>query len=105
MAFHAVSWTGESFSDPAVEKMRELLDGLKDADEEHPDCWLQHESGWSLSLSRSGRLIWENVEEEGEPRHSINVSSEKTLELWKLLSVGKIQEIDAEVEWRAGYGE
>jgi hypothetical protein len=104
MSFHAVAWNGETIDAPSVSQMRALLASLKDADEEHPDCWLQHESGWSLSFSRSSRLIWENVEE-GNPRHLASASAEKTLELWTLLSQGKIQEIEAGVDWIDGYGE
>src|SRR4051812_48452962 len=36
------------------------LDGPED--DEHPDVWIDHESGWGLSSFSSGLPVWENSE-------------------------------------------
>lgn len=45
--------------DPPDEAVRVLLDELDTADAEHPDVAVSHESGWTLSAFRGGRLVWE----------------------------------------------
>jgi hypothetical protein len=82
--------------------MLAVLGELDTPDAEHPDASLTHESGWSLSAFQSGRLVWENVEE-GEPRHMLGVSRERTLHLWLLLARGDLATIEGEA-WLAGYG-
>ena len=76
--------------------MREILAELDKHDPEHPDVWLTHESGWTLLVFESGLVVWENPETEDEPRHQINVSSEKALELWLKLARGEIAAIEQE---------
>jgi len=83
--------------------MREILNELDESDAEHPDAWLTHESGWSLSVFESGLIVWENVEEDCSPRHMRNVSRDKALALWMKLAEGRIAEIDDEA-WHPGYG-
>jgi hypothetical protein len=82
--------------------MRELLAELDSRDEEHPDTWLQHESGWCLSAHELGILVWENVEESKPPRHLQDVPREKVLDLWIKLSQGRIAEVESE-PWQPGY--
>ncbi|MEV6423661.1 hypothetical protein [Streptomyces sp. NPDC051662] len=53
---------GEEFNEPDEARIREILAELSNADEEHPDVSLQHESGWSLSVFPDRFVRWENVE-------------------------------------------
>ena len=76
--------------------MREILAELEKSDPEHPDTWLSHESGWTLSVYESGLVILENMESEEEPRHQVGVSREKALELWLKLSRGEIAAVNQE---------
>jgi hypothetical protein len=41
-------WGGDE-SEPTEARMREVLSELDADDDEHPDAWLRHESGWCLS--------------------------------------------------------
>lgn len=47
------------------------LDGP--VNDDHPDVSRSHESEWCLSAFPSGLLIWEDVEEDDEPRHLADV--------------------------------
>lgn len=81
----------------------DLYAELSEADQEHTDVSLTHESEWSLSAFSSGLLVWENVAGEGEPQHMLNVPEAKTIELWSLLANGSIEAINKE-SWLPGYG-
>ena len=95
---------GEYEREPTLDRLSTLYDELKYEDDEHPDVSLTHESEWSLGAFGSGLLVWENVAEtDVKPRHMKNVSKDKTIELWKKLAQGKIEEIDKE-PWLSGYG-
>jgi hypothetical protein len=65
---------------------------------------LTHESGWSLSAFPSGRLVWEDVESDLEPRHMNGVARERVLVLWRALAAGDFGEVERN-EWRDGYGD
>jgi hypothetical protein len=97
--------------------MRELLGELDQEDgPEHPDTWLTHESGWTLSVFQSGLAIWsydadhdaaatpdeEESEVWSEPRHQVGVSRERALDLWLKLSRGEIAAIEQE-PWQPGH--
>lgn len=83
--------------------LNSLYAELAEAGQEHTDVSLTHESEWCLSAFSSGLLVWENVAGEGEPKHMLNVSKEKTIELWSLLASGSIEAINKE-NWLPGYG-
>ncbi|MGW4820100.1 hypothetical protein ACWEP4_14085 [Streptomyces sp. NPDC004227] len=71
------------------------LDGLADADDEHPDVSLSHESGWSLSAFAGGLLLWENTEDDSVvPGQMHAVSREEVLRLFELLAAGGIAAIE-----------
>lgn len=103
MAYWVNHLTGDSDINFPLELLEELYTELNQADEENSDVSLTHESEWCLSAFPSGLLVWENVAGEGEPKHMHNVSKEKVIELWSLLSRGLIGEI-AEQKWVSGYG-
>jgi hypothetical protein len=83
--------------------MREILSELDTPDAEHPDTWLSHESGWTLSVFEGGLVIWENPEEGRGPRYQQHVTREDALRMWVLLSRGAFAEIESE-PWKDGYG-
>ncbi|MFJ6629992.1 hypothetical protein ACIQMR_01120 [Streptomyces sp. NPDC091376] len=87
--------TGGAIDEPDAETMRQVLDGLTDADDEHPDVSLSHESGWSLSAFASGLLLWENTEDDSVvPGEMHTVSREEVLRLFGLLAAGDIAAIE-----------
>ena len=105
MSFHvSTRWGGEEL-EPTEARMREILAELDAEDDEHPDVYLRHESGWCLSAYGT-LLIWENVNEgvdgEPQPRHMNEVSRGRVLELWLKLANGQVEEIEAE-QWLPGY--
>jgi hypothetical protein len=100
--FHLTTRWGDSVDEPSLEQMREALAELDVEDVEHPDTWLEHESGWSLSAFEVG-LLWQNIETDEPPRHIKDVTRERVLELWLKLAEGKVAEIDAE-PWLPGNG-
>lgn len=103
MAFHVYHRYGECEPNPSLGSLDALYYELNIEDKEHPDVSLGHESGWSLSAFPSGLIVWENVEEGGDPRHMKAVPKHKVLELWRRLANGEIEVIDAE-PWQHGYG-
>jgi hypothetical protein len=75
--------------------MRECLADLDTSDPEHPDTWLSHETGWTLSVFESGLVVWEHPELDLGPRHQQQVPREEALRMWLLLSRGSFDEIDS----------
>ncbi|MFE4534508.1 hypothetical protein ACFRKB_05445 [Streptomyces scopuliridis] len=62
MTYFMYDTMGEEFDEPNEARIREILNELSNADEEHPDVSLQHESGWSLSVFPDKFVRWQNVE-------------------------------------------
>jgi hypothetical protein len=86
-----------------VDALLGLLAELDAADEEHGSVAVEDESGWSLSLSASGTLVWENVEETGGPRHLPAVDRAVALDHFRSVVEGDLATADA-LPWRPGYG-
>jgi hypothetical protein len=72
-----------------------LLSELEWAGAEHEDVSLAHESGWCLSVSRSGFTTLEHLER-GGPCRLRGLSRMKILDLWMKLARGNIQDIESE---------
>jgi hypothetical protein len=106
MTYRVTGRWGGTEDMPSEGRMREVLAELDQDDPEHPDAWPSHESGWSLSVFQSGLVVWEYVEDAGEPRierrHQAVVSREKALDLWLKLSRAEFDAIEQEA-WRPGY--
>lgn len=102
MSYHIVTRWGDSESVPSESRMREVLRELDAPDMEHPDCWLTHESGWTLSVFEGGLLVWENPESDAAARHQVHCTKEKALTLWMKLARGEIAAIDEE-PWQQGH--
>lgn len=94
---------GNSDIEFPLESLPDLYAELSQADGEHTDVSLTHESEWCLSAFLSGLLVWENVAGDGEPKHMRGASKEKVIELWSLLASGSIDAIDKQ-SWLPGYG-
>ncbi|MFE0522978.1 hypothetical protein [Streptomyces sp. NPDC058954] len=77
-----------------------MLDGLAQADDEHPDVSLTHESGWCLSAFGGGLLVWENADEDSAaPGEMREFGREETLQIFGLLTAGDIASIYA-LSWQ-----
>lgn len=92
---------GQAGEDLPIEDLGEIVDELAQADKEHGDVVLTHESEWAISYHRNKTAIFENVEE-GEPRHMKNVGKAKLLELWVHLAKGDIAWLEKQ-PWKKGY--
>lgn len=103
MSYLAYDRMGNSETEPSHARMSELIASLVHDDPEHPDVSLQHEGGWSLSAFGSGLVLFENVEEAGEPRHMKGVPHGVILEMWRLLARGDLKALE-ERPWQSGNG-
>jgi hypothetical protein len=104
MTFFVETRWGGSEGSPSEERMRAILQELDVPDDEHPDTWLTHESGWTLIADQSGRIVLENVDESSAPPcHMLDVPRARMLELWLQLAAGNIGEIKR-APWRPGDG-
>jgi hypothetical protein len=82
-----------------------LLNELEQADLEHGDIAVVHESGWGLVVLPHGRVIWENVEDDnGRPRHMEGLTPRATLKLMELVADGDLETVEAH-SWAPGYGD
>ncbi|NUP07716.1 MAG: hypothetical protein HOW73_16840 [Polyangiaceae bacterium] len=102
MSYLVRRWWGKEERDLDKDKFREVIEELEQADDEHPDVALKHETEWVLSYSRSRRLVFENVEHGGGARHLANVDPERVVLLWGHLADGDLEAIDHE-NWEQGY--
>ncbi|MFB7512922.1 hypothetical protein [Streptomyces sp. NPDC056144] len=100
MSYFMYDVMGGTVDEPDPETMRRVLDGLAEADDEHPDVSLTHESGWSLSAFGDGLLVWENPDADsmalGEMR---DVAREEVLRLFGLLAAGDTASVEA-LSWQ-----
>ncbi len=101
MAFHITHTNGAMESSPPLTVLPRLLDELATADAEHSDVALTHESEWCISVSRSGYVVLEHLEE-GERRHMRDLPREKILDLLSRLARGELATIQTE-SWSPGY--
>ncbi|MFF0477111.1 hypothetical protein [Streptomyces sp. NPDC004284] len=87
---------GGTVDEPDPETRGRVLDGLADADDEHPDVSLTHESGWSVSAFQDGLLIWENPDDDATPPGEMReVTREDTLRIFGLLASGDVAAVEA----------
>jgi hypothetical protein len=92
----------ESSDESGIAELIAELDGP--LDDEHPDISvLDGDSGWLLSAFQSGKMVWENVENDaGKPRHMVNVSRTEMARVMTLIATGNVDEVEA-LDWQAGY--
>jgi hypothetical protein len=100
MSYFMYDVMGGTVDEPDPETMKRVLDGLAQADDEHPDVSLTHESGWSLSAFGDGLLVWENPDEDSMvPGEMRDVAREEVLRLFGLLAAGDIASVEA-LSWQ-----
>lgn len=95
-------WGGGG-KNPSENELRAALTELSQPDEEHPDCWLSDENGWTIAAHHTGKVVLENPESDEGPWHMKNQSSDAVLQLWRLLQAGEMAAIRA-MPWTNGYG-
>jgi hypothetical protein len=103
MGYVVLTRWGNTEKQPDEARLREVLSELDRRDPEHPDTWLTHDSGWTLTVYENGLMVWENPETADLPRHMVNVSRKESLKLWTKLANGEIDAIEQE-SWKSGYG-
>lgn len=103
MGYHITHRYGAMTSNPGVASFPELLAELRERaeDTEHGSVAVTHESEWCISVSLSGCVVLENLEQ-GEPRHMSGLSEQKILTLLALLAEGDIARLEQEA-WLPGY--
>jgi hypothetical protein len=91
MSYFVNNVMGDSIDEPDGARIRELLAELKNADNEHFDIALVHESGWSLSVYPDKTVVWENViDDSGLPCEFTFDSWQDVLEALLKLSRGEV---------------
>ena len=103
MGYHITHVLGNMESSPGEQAFGPLFDELREADDEHPDVFVRHETGWSLGISRTGRAYLENVEDDSvPPRHLDSVDRDHFVALAAAVAKGDVAAIESE-DWRPGY--
>jgi hypothetical protein len=100
MSYHVTHWTGADSVLP-LERFPELLDELSNADDEHPDVTVTHETEWSLAVYKSGFVVLENLEQ-GGPAHMGPIDRPTTLSLMVAVAEGRIDDVQS-ASWKPGY--
>ncbi|MEU4848699.1 hypothetical protein [Streptomyces gilvosporeus] len=99
MSYFMNNLMGESIDRPGESHIRRILSELQNADEEHPDVSLNHESGWSLSVFQDRAVLWENVEDPDVPPREAELDSwEEVVALLLELSRGNISAVES-TDW------
>lgn len=102
VGFSIMHVSGEEEDDPSLSALTSLVDELVLAEAEHPDIAVSDESGWTLSAFRSGRVVWEHVEADVEPRHLEHMPREQLITMLEALAEQDIEFVEAH-PWRPGY--
>lgn len=101
MTYRVTHRAGGMESDLPFDRFPELLDELLAADGEHADISVTHESEWSLSVHRSGRVVLETLDE-GVPMHCGPLPRDEVLGLMVAVAAGRLDEVRGK-PWVAGY--
>ena len=103
MTFSVTHIDGSMEQPQDTSNLSRLLNELEQADLEHVDIALVHESGWGLVVLPHGRVMWENVEDDdGGPRHLEGLTRQATLRLMELVADGDLESVEAH-PWVPGY--
>ncbi len=103
MSFTITHRYGSMDRDPPLTELPRLLQELRERpeDTEHSSVAVTHESEWSMSVSRGGYVVLENLESGGE-RHMLNVQEHEILRMWQLLAAGNVAQLES-LPWQPGY--
>lgn len=80
-----------------------LLDEVDPEDPLRANVSVSHASGWTLVVSTTGDVVWENPLEGRAPRHLLRVRRQDLERMLADLVDGRIAEVDA-APWRDGLG-
>jgi hypothetical protein len=81
-----------------------LVDQLDKAEDiEHPDVSVTHQSGWSVSLFRSGAIVFENVEEADSTPVHLYATRDEQLIASTAVATGR-RDLIADWPWLPGNG-
>src|SRR5690349_19666021 len=94
MSYHICNGEGDSVDAPSVAQMRDFLEALDPADEEHGAAWLVDEEGNGLEYEVGGNLCFSR--RLADERHLSGVSHDRVIELWLLLANGRFDELERE---------
>ncbi len=86
-------------ADPRSSALDALVAELDGADREQPDVAVSHQTGWTLSAFASGRLIYENAEDDNTPRREMVVERTVLRELFGALAEGDFRRLESQ-DWR-----
>ncbi len=103
MTTHLERRWGGGGKNPSEKELRTALAELASPDDEHPDCWLSDENGWTVAAHQSRKVVLENSESGDGPWHMNDQSHEAVLDLWRLLQAGDIAAVRSR-PWNQGYG-
>ena len=88
---------GQIVEEPSLADLSQALDTLLDGEDKEADLWLEHDSGWTLSVVTTGDLFLENNDEEGDRYWTVGpLPKEGILLLLQMLSSGNIEELRAQ---------
>ncbi|WP_419995880.1 hypothetical protein [Streptomyces boninensis] len=94
MSYYMNDVMGAAVDEPTEVQIRNILSRLQNADEEHPDVSLGHESGWTLSVYGDKTVLWENVEDPDiEPRQVTLGSWDTVVDLLLKVSHGDFEAV------------
>lgn len=101
MSYFMRDLMGTSCDEPNEARIREILGELDNADDEHPDVALEHESAWSLSVFADKTVLWENLDAEAGTEQSVRLAAwEEVVALLLSLSRGEITSVQSVVDGR-----
>jgi len=90
---------GTSTDEAGEARIREFLRQLGNADDEHPDVALEHESAWSLSVFADRSVLWENLDAPGGNEQRVTPASwDDVVQLLLTLSRGEIENVQRSVD-------
>jgi hypothetical protein len=87
---------------PAADDLAAALHGVLGHEDEHADLWLEHDSGWTLSVTRSGDLFLEDLTGDEEEYWTLGpLPEEEILPLMAALAKGDVRAVRA-LKWERG---
>lgn len=95
-------WGGDG-NFTGIDQIRKMISEMSVKDREHPDAWMTHDSGWTLTLHEQGLIIWGNPDEDIANRHIVTADVKFWERALVLLGEGKIHNIES-MAWNAGSG-
>jgi hypothetical protein len=104
MSFSVYLRDGSCVSNPDRSVFTEMLDDLdaNPSDQEHNSVSITHESEWDIEVMRGGYVIYENVEDNDQPRHMRGLDRNSVLTLMNAMASGNLDILEAQ-PWKPGY--